>query len=120
MERTCKICNTTFNYCPTCAVKPSVFKKAGYCSEECYHISMAIQEYKGRVISAEEAILTLESCDIDTKELQPKIEELYLDMLDTVTPVIETEDEIIEEIIPEEDVEVVVEIEEDMAISEEE
>jgi hypothetical protein len=120
MERTCKICTTAFDYCPTCAVKPSVFKKAGYCGEDCYHISMAIQEYKGGVISAEEAIITLESCGIDAKELQPKIEELYLDVLDAVTPAIEIEDEIIEEVVPDEDVEVVVEIEEDMTISEEE
>ena len=120
MERTCKICTTTFDYCPTCAVKPSVFKKAGYCSEECYHISMAIQEYKGGVISAEDVMLTLESCGINTKELQPKIEEFYLDILDMATPVIETEDKIIEEVVRDEDVEVVVEIEEDMTISEEE
>ena len=120
MERICKICTTTFDYCPTCAVKPSIFKKAGYCGEECYHISMAIQEYRGGVISTEETILTLESCNIDTKELQPKIEEFYLDILDIATPVIETEDEIIEEVVLDEDVEVVVETEEDMAISEEE
>lgn len=120
MERTCKICTTTFDYCPTCAVKPSIFKKAGYCSEECYHISMAIQEYKGGVISAEEAVVTLESCNINTKELQSKIEELYLDILDIETPVIEIEDEIIEEVVHDEDVEVVIAIKEDMAISEEE
>ena len=120
MERTCKICTTAFDYCPTCAVKPSIFKKAGYCSEECYHISMAIQEYKSGVTSAEETVVVLESCDIDTKELQPKIEDLYLDILDAVTPVTEIEDEIIEEVVPDEDVEVFMEIEEDITTSEEE
>ena len=111
----CKICNNEYNYCHSCAITKDVFKNAGYCNEDCYHISMILQKYGSKVIAASEAMDELALHNIDTLSLKQSIEALYKDIQNEVKS--EDETKIIEEVVPQEDVEVVINEDEDMTIS---
>lgn len=115
MKQMCKICNNEYNYCHSCAITKDVFKNAGYCNEDCYHISMILQKYGSKAMSAFEAMDELALHNIDEVSLKPSIETLYKDIQNEVKS--EDETEIIEEVIPQEDVEVVINEDEDMTIS---
>jgi hypothetical protein len=123
MAKTCRICNNKVDYCPTCAIVQNPFKRAGYCSEDCYHISMILQKHGSHDATAFETVEALKSYNIDQINLKPSIEDYYLSVLcevegqEETSEIIEVEDEFIEEVIPEEDVEVVIDFEEDMTIS---
>lgn len=115
MKQMCKICNNEYNYCHSCAITKDVFKNVGYCNEDCYHISMILQKYGSKVIAASEAMDALALHNIDTLSLKPSIEALYKDIQNEVKS--EDETKIIEEVVPQEDVEVVIDEDEDMTIS---
>lgn len=98
MVKTCKICQDSYEYCGHCAIKQIPYKQQGICSNECYEISKIIQSYRGNHITADEAAIALEACGADAKQLQPKIDMYYQDILDKVTqPVIPEEVILIEE-----------------------
>ncbi len=118
MKQMCKICNNEYNYCHSCAITKDVFKNAGYCNEDCYHISMILQKYISKVITASEAMKELVLHNIDKVSLQPNIDRLYQDIKNEAKP--KRKAKIIEEVVLAEDVEVVVNTDEDMAISEHE
>ena len=115
MKQMCKICNNEYNYCHSCAITKDVFKNAGYCNEDCYHISMILQKYGSKMITAIEAINELVLHNIGTVSLKPSIDELYKNIQNEAKS--ECEAQIIEEVIPQEDVEVVINEDEDMTIS---
>lgn len=115
MKHTCKICNNEYTYCHSCAITKDVFKNAGYCGENCYHISMILQKYGSKVITATEAMEELKSYNIDMVSLRPSINECYQNVANEAKPKRKTK--IIEEVAPPEDVEVVINEDEDMTIS---
>ena len=118
MKHVCKICGNEYEYCHSCAITKNVFKNAGYCGENCYRISMILQRYGCKVASSAETIKELQFCNIDEISLQPGIEEYYQEIVSEAKP--KRKDKIIEEIVPSEDVEVVINIDGDMSISENE
>lgn len=73
----CRICQTEFDYCHSCAITKDPFKNRGYCSEGCYHISMIMQKHGCNSITANDAILELQQYNIDNIKLQPSIEAYY-------------------------------------------
>ena len=103
MKTNCKICNSKFDYCPSCAITKNPFKNAGYCGEDCYHISMILQRHRGRRATAKETVESLKLHNIEAKALKPSIQARY--------------QQILEQVIPFEDVEVVVRNDEDTTIS---
>ena len=115
MKHTCKICNNEYTYCHSCAITKDVFKNAGYCGENCYHISMILQKYGSKVITAAETMAELKPYDIDTVSLRPSIETYYQNIVNEAKP--KRKAKIIEEVVPQEDVEVVINEDEDMTIS---
>ena len=115
MKQMCKICNNEYSYCHSCAITKDVFKNAGYCNEDCYHISMILQKYGSKMITASEAIEELALHNIDTVSLKPSIDTLYKDIQNEVKP--KCEAQIIEEVVQKEDVEVVINKDEDITIS---
>lgn len=115
MKHMCKICNNEYAYCHSCAITKNVFKNAGYCGENCYHISMILQKYGSKVITATEAMEELKPYDIDTVSLRPNLEAYYQNIVNEAKPKRETK--IIEEVVQQEDVEVVINEDEDMTIS---
>ena len=115
MKYMCKICNDEYTYCHSCAITKDVFKNAGYCGEDCYHISMILQKYGSKVITATEAIKELKPYDIDKVSLRPNIEAYYQNITNEAKP--KRKSKIIEEVVPQEDVEVVINEDEDMTIS---
>jgi hypothetical protein len=118
MLKECRICKNKFDYCGPCAIVKNPFKNAGYCGEDCYHISMILQRYGSNVATATETIKALEPYNINKMSLQPKIEAYYQNIVNEIKP--KRKVKIIEEIIPQVDVEVVVENDKDMTISENE
>lgn len=76
-KQTCKICSNEVDYCGACAVVKDTFQNAGYCDEDCYHISMIIQQYIGKVITADEAMKELEKHNISNKTLNDGIQKRY-------------------------------------------
>lgn len=115
MKQMCKICNNEYTYCHSCAITKDIFKNAGYCGENCYHISMILQKYGSKVITASETMKELKPYDIDTVSLQPSIEAYYQNIVNETKP--KRRAKIIEEIVRPEDVEVVINKDEDMTIS---
>ena len=115
MKQMCKICNNEYSYCHSCAITKDVFKNAGYCNEDCYHISMILQKYGSNVVTASDAINELALHNIDAVSLKPSIDALYKDIQNEAKLVSEVK--IIEEVIPTGDVEVVINENEDMTIS---
>ena len=115
MKQVCKVCNNEYSYCHSCAITKDVFKNAGYCNEGCYHISMILQKYVSKVITAPEAINELALHNIDAVSLKPSIETLYKNIKNEAKP--KRKAKIIEEVVPQEDVEVVINKDEDMTIS---
>lgn len=117
MKKKCEICNTEFDYCHSCAITKDVFKNAGYCGEDCYRISMILQKYGSNMMTALEAIKELKPYNVQTKSLRPNIESYYQGIVDAARPKRRIKNT--EEVIPTEDVEVVV-TDEDTSTSEEE
>lgn len=115
MKHMCKICNNEYTYCHSCAITKDVFKNAGYCGENCYHISMILQKYGSKVITATEAMEELKPYDIDAVSLRPNIETCYQNIVKEAKP--KRKIKIIEEVVPQEGVEVVINKDEDMTIS---
>jgi hypothetical protein len=76
---------------------------------------MILQKYGSKVITASEAIDELALHNIDMVSLRPSIDVLYKDIQNEAKP--ECEVKIIEEVVPQEDVEVVINEDEDMTIS---
>ena len=107
MKRECRTCIEKYNYCHSCAITKNPFKNAGYCGEDCYHISMILQKYGCHQATAEQTVELLKPYNIETKTLQPSIQAYYNKILDSIT----------EEVVPFEDVEVVVKNDEDTTIS---
>jgi hypothetical protein len=115
MKHMCKICNNEYTYCHSCAITKDVFKNAGYCGENCYHISMILQKYGSKVITATETMKELKLYDIDTVSLRPNIDTYYQNIANEAKP--KRKAKIIEEVVTQEDVEVVINENEDMTIS---
>lgn len=111
MKHQCRICGNEYDYCHSCAITKNVFKNAGYCGEDCYRISMILQRYSGKVMTAAEAMQELKQYDIDNVPLKPSVEKHYNNIVDEINA------QIIEEVVPQEDVEVVINEDEDMTIS---
>jgi hypothetical protein len=118
MKQPCKICQKIYEYCGPCAITKDLFKNAGYCGEDCYHISMILQRYGSKLLSASEAVKELKLHNIDNLSLQPAIQEYYQNIINETKP--KRKAKIIEEIVPKEDVEVVVNTDRDMTTSENE
>ena len=116
MLKECRICKNKFDYCAPCLVGKSSFKSAGYCGENCYNISMILQRYGSKLTTAKETKRALKPYGIDALSLQPKIAEYYQNIVNEAQP--KHNVPIIEEVIPQEDVEVVIEYDKDMTISE--
>ena len=109
MLRECKICKSKYDYCPSCEITKNPFKKAGYCSEGCYHISMILQRYGSKLLTAAKTIKELEPYNIDQMSLQPSIGKYYKGIIkeaEAQKPKYKIKH--IEEVIPQEGVEVVV------------
>ena len=115
MKHMCRICSNEYTYCHSCAITKNIFKNAGYCGENCYHISMILQKYGSKAITAAQAIEELKMYNIDTVSLRPSVDECYQNIVNEAKQNCETK--IIEEIV-QEDVEVVINNNEDMTISE--
>ena len=115
MKHTCKICNNEYTYCHSCAITKDVFKNAGYCGENCYHISMILQKHGSKVMTAAETMKELKPYDIDMVSLRPNIETYYQNIVNEAKP--KRKAKIIEEVVQQEDVEVVINENEDMTIS---
>ena len=119
MLRECRICKSKFDYCPSCAITKNPFKKAGYCSENCYHISMILQRYGSKLATATETIKALDAYNINQIFLQPSIDEYYKKIIKEAGPQKpKRKIKHIEEVVPQEDVEVVVNNDKDTTISE--
>ena len=119
MLRECKICKNKFDYCPSCAITKNPFKNAGYCGEDCYNISMILQRYGSKLSTATETIKELEPYNINQKSLRPNIDIYYKGIFkEAEAQKLKYKIKHIEEVIPQEDVEVVVNNDEDTTISE--
>lgn len=118
MKKQCRICQKTFDYCGTCSVTKDDFRAAGYCCEACYRISMILQRYGSKLATAVETMKALKPYNVDKMSLQPKIAECYQKLVDETKPKFKAITK--EEVIPQEDVEVVVKDDEDMTTSENE
>lgn len=119
MLKECKICGNKFDYCGACALTKDPYKNGGYCGESCYHISMELQRYGCHVSTATETVDALKAYNIDKMSLRPNIEKYYKDICneaDAQKP--KRKFRPIVEVIPTEDVEVVVKNDEDTTISE--
>ena len=118
MLRECRICKTKFDYCPSCAINQNPFKNAGYCDEDCYHISMILQRHGSKLLTATETIKELEPYNIGQKSLQSSIDEYYKKIIKEVeAQKPRRKIKHIAEVVPEENVEVVIENAEDAATS---
>ena len=107
MLRNCRICTTRYDYCHSCAITKNPFKNAGYCDEDCYHISMILQKYGSRCATLPETVKSLKPYNIESKTFQPHIYTYYGEVISSI----------IEEVVQNEDVEVVVKNDEDTTIS---
>ena len=110
MKHNCRVCNTVYHYCHSCAITKNLFKNAGYCDEDCYRISLTLQSYSVGTTTADETIEILEQHNIQNKILRLGSQALYDKALGENSMVIE-------EVVPQEDVEVVINKDEDMTIS---
>ena len=118
MKKQCRICTNKFDYCGTCSITKDTFKAAGYCCEACYHVSMILQRYGSKLATATETMKALKPYNVDKMSLQPKIAECYQNLVNETKPKFKVA--IKEEVIPQEDVEVVIKDDEDMTTSENE
>ena len=108
MKQQCKICEKIFDYCNHCVIIKNPFKNAGYCDEDCYHISMILQKYISKHSTTAETADALRLHNINSKILKPEIKNYYKDIFQLIKT---------EEFVPQEDVEVVINSDEDMTIS---
>ena len=118
MKQQCRICKNEFDYCAPCAITKDPFKNAGYCGEDCYHVSMILQRYGSKLANATETVKALRPYGVDKMLLRKPIEAYYQNIVNEAKP--KRKIKIIEEVVPQEDVEVVVNTNEDMTISENE
>lgn len=109
MKQQCRICEKIFDYCNHCVIIKNPFKNAGYCDEDCYHISMSLQKYISKDATIEETANALISHNVKSKILKPELQSYYKD----VFRLINQKEEVVQE-----DVEVVINNNEDMTISE--
>lgn len=107
MLRKCKICTSRYDYCHSCALTKNPIKNAGYCGEDCYQISVVLQRYGSHQATAKQTIEALKQYNIKNKTLQPGIQACYDKVLGAIK----------EEVVPNEDVEVVIKDDKDMTIS---
>ena len=107
MKYNCRICSRVYDYCHSCALTKNPFKKAGYCGEDCYHISMILQKYGSGNATAEQTVELLKLYNIKNKTLRPSIQACYDKVFGSIK----------EEVVPNEDVEVVIKDDKDMTIS---
>lgn len=112
MKQQCRVCKRIFDYCHSCAINKDLFKNAGYCDEDCYHISLILQSYAVNDITSEEAMTRMRKHNIENKRLRQALQEKYNLILQNTV--------VTEEVVPQEDVEVVINENEDMTISENE
>ena len=112
MKQQCRVCEKIFNYCHSCVVNKDLFKNAGYCDEDCYHISLTLQSYAVNDITSEDAMARMRKHNIENKKLRQALQEKYDLILQSTVAT--------EEVVPQEDVEVVINEDEDMTISENE
>lgn len=110
MKYNCRICTSNYDYCHSCAITKDPFKNAGYCGEDCYHISMILQKCGSHCATAKDTVESLKQYNIENKTLKPSIQTYYNKVISSI----------IEEVVPEEDVEVVIKDDKDMTISENE
>ena len=109
MKQQCRVCSQRFDYCDSCAIIKNPFRNAGYCDEDCYHISLILQSRDVGTITSEDTMVKLHEHNIENKQLRPSLQKCYdLILQDAV---------VIEEVVPQEDVEVVINEDEDMTIS---
>ena len=119
MIRECKICNNTYDYCPSCAVTKNVYRDSGYCGKSCHDISMILQRYGCKVSTANEVVEMLKPYEVDKMVLRPKVSQCYKNIVEAAEakrP--KRKPKMQEEIILQEDVEVVVINDRDTTISE--
>jgi hypothetical protein len=76
---------------------------------------MILQKYGSKVITATETMKELKPYDIDTVSLRPNIETYYQNIVNEAKS--KRKIKIVEEVVPQEDVEVVINKDEDMTIS---
>lgn len=118
MLKSCKICKSRYDYCPSCAITKDAFKNAGYCGEVCYDISMILQRYGSKLATATETIKALEPYNINQMSLQPDIDIYYQGIISEAAkqkPQRKVKHK--EEVVPQEDVEVVMQNDKDTTIS---
>lgn len=106
MKQECHTCIKKYSYCHSCAIAKNIFKNAGYCDENCYRISMILQKYVGKAITALEAMKELALYNVDNVPLRPSVERLYQNIVNEARPKRRIKN--IEEVIPAEDVEVII------------
>ena len=71
MKQQCRICEKIFDYCNHCVIIKDSFKNAGYCDEDCYHISMILQKYISKHATVEETVCELRLRSVNSKILKP-------------------------------------------------
>lgn len=108
MKQQCRICEKIFDYCNHCVITKNPFKNAGYCDEDCYHISMILQKYISKDATVEETASELLSHNVNSKILKPELQNYY----NEVFRLINQKEEVVLK-----DVEVVIDNDEDMTIS---
>ena len=112
MKQHCRTCKEIYNYCHSCAITKDLFKNAGYCDENCYHISLILQAHTVGVMASEDAAIKLREHNVENKQLRQALQDHWNLILQDIV--------VVEEVVPQEDVEVVIDENEDMTISENE
>lgn len=67
-NRTCYVCQEEYSYCPSCSkdyLKPTWMVM--FHDENCKKIFETLQQYSLKELSAEEALLVIEQCDLSQK-----------------------------------------------------
>lgn len=121
-NRTCALCGKEYSYCPTCrndSNKPAWYKL--FDSENCKTIFNALNNYKFKLISKEEAQDILKDCDLTielNERYRKEIDEIMvkpkrgakakINIIDEIGP----EPELVEEVLQEIEVEAIIEPEE--------
>ena len=82
-NRSCWVCGKTYSYCPHCQSIGSW--KAIACSPTHYQIYMILTEYRGGVISKEEATAQFTNIGIDEEELNTILDSVARDIKQIIT-----------------------------------
>lgn len=77
-ERICVVCGTHYKYCPSCGQdNPNDTWRFIYCSENCRSIFKAVEQYKSKKVTREQA-----ASELDKLKLPAKIQEhIYKDVV---------------------------------------